>query len=51
VGNGRAEKAQVSYMVGQMLGRKPDWALDTGDALAVAICHLNMRRMARLTGR
>jgi len=51
VGNGRAEKVQVSYMVGQMLGRKPDWALDTGDALAVAICHLNMRRMARLIGR
>ena len=51
VGNGRAEKIQVSYMVGQMLGRKPDWALDTGDALAVAICHLNMRRMTRLIGR
>jgi len=48
VGTGRAEKTQVSYMVGQMLGKKPDWVLDTGDALAVAICHLNMRRMARL---
>lgn len=48
VGNGRAEKAQVSYMVGHLLGKKPDWVLDTGDALAVAICHLNMRRMARL---
>jgi len=51
VGNGRAEKAQVSYMVGQMLGKKLDWTLDTSDALAVAICHLNMRRMARLIGR
>lgn len=49
VGTGRAEKAQVSYMVGQMLGCKPCWVPDTGDALAAAICHLNMRRMARLT--
>lgn len=48
VGTGRAEKTQVSYMVGHMLGRKPDWTLDTGDALALAVCHLNMRRMARL---
>ena len=51
VGNGRAEKTQVSYMVGQMLGKKPDWPLDAGDALAVAICHLNTRRIARLIAR
>lgn len=50
VGTGRAEKEQVSFMVGRILGVKPDWALDTGDALACAICHLNMRRMRRLTG-
>lgn len=50
VGTGRAEKSQVSFMVGQMLGVKPDWAVDTGDALGCAICHLNTRRMARLTG-
>ena len=50
VGNGRAEKSQVSFMVGQLLGVKPDWAVDTGDALGCAICHLNMRRMKRLTG-
>ena len=48
VGTGRAEKSQVSFMVGQILGVKPDWAVDTGDALACAICHLNMRRMHRL---
>ena len=48
VGAGRAEKSQVSFMVGQLLGCKPDWAVDTGDALACAICHLNMRRMNRL---
>lgn len=50
VGAGRAEKSQVSFMVAQMLGCKADWAVDTGDALAVAICHLNMRRMNRLLG-
>jgi crossover junction endodeoxyribonuclease RuvC len=50
VGAGRAEKGQVAFMVGHMLGCKPTWALDTSDALACAICHLNMRRMARLTG-
>lgn len=48
VGVGRAEKGQVSFMVGQILGCKPDWAVDAGDALALAICHLNMRRMNRL---
>jgi len=41
VGAGRAEKSQVSFMVGQLLGVKPDWAEDAGDALALAICHLN----------
>ncbi len=39
-GNGRAEKAQIQYMVKAILGLssvpKPD---DTADALAVAICH------------
>jgi len=40
VGAGRAEKSQVSFMVGQLLGVKPDWAEDAGDALALAICHL-----------
>lgn len=50
VGVGRAEKSQVSFMVGHILGVKPDWSADTGDALACAICHLNMRRMHRLAG-
>jgi crossover junction endodeoxyribonuclease RuvC len=44
VGGGRAEKQQVAFMVGQILGRKPSWATDASDALAVAICHLNLRR-------
>lgn len=51
VGVGRAEKSQVSFMVGRLLGVTPNWAADTGDALAVAICHLNLRRMARLTAK
>jgi crossover junction endodeoxyribonuclease RuvC len=44
VGGGRADKQQVAFMVGQILGRKPSWAVDSSDALAVAICHLNLRR-------
>jgi len=52
VGVGRAEKEQVAFMVAQILGvKKPDWALDASDALAVAICHLNERRMRKLTGK
>ena len=35
-------------MVGRVLGVKPDWAVDTGDALAAAICHLTHRRFERL---
>lgn len=45
VGGGRAAKEQVAFMVAQILGvKKPDWALDTSDALAAAICHLNTSR-------
>lgn len=51
VGQGRAEKSQVAFMVAQILGVKnPDWAEDASDALAVAVCHLNMRRMKKLAG-
>jgi len=48
VGAGRADKRQVAFMVGQLLGRAPSWSQDSSDALAVAICHLNMRRYQRL---
>lgn len=48
VGTGRADKSQVAFMVGQVLGCRPNWAQDASDALAVAICHLNNRRLARL---
>lgn len=51
VGVGRADKAQVAFMVARILGVKnPDWAEDASDALAVAVCHLNQRRMKRLAG-
>ncbi len=49
VGTGRAEKEQVAFMVRQTLGAlKATWPLDVTDALAVALCHLNARRLARL---
>jgi crossover junction endodeoxyribonuclease RuvC len=49
VGFGSAEKKQVAYMVGKLLGQKPEsWASDTSDALGLAICHLTMRRFRRL---
>ncbi|MBO4311879.1 MAG: crossover junction endodeoxyribonuclease RuvC [Desulfovibrionaceae bacterium] len=52
VGVGGAEKEQVAFMVGRLLNhRTDDWALDTSDALAVAICHLTMRRFSsRIAG-
>jgi crossover junction endodeoxyribonuclease RuvC len=48
-GYGRAEKQQVQMMVKNILKLpeipKPD---DTADALAIAICHLNSRKMSAL---
>lgn len=49
VGTGRAEKDQVAFMAGRLLGVKPDWPVDAGDALGIAICHLTMRRFNKLT--
>lgn len=51
VGTGSAEKSQVSFMVARLLGVKENWAVDAGDALAAAICHLNSRRINMLTAR
>ncbi len=52
VGTGRAEKEQVAFMVRRLLNvRGEGWALDTSDALGVAICHLTMRRFALLQQR
>jgi crossover junction endodeoxyribonuclease RuvC len=51
VGAGRADKGQVAFMVGQLLGQRPDWSQDSSDALAAAICHLNLRRWKHLQSR
>lgn len=51
VGVGRAEKSQVAFMVGRLLNSKAQWAVDTSDALAVAICHLTLRRYAALVNK
>ena len=43
VGYGRAEKHQVQQMIGLLLGLpRPPSPHDVADALAVAICHLNI---------
>ena len=48
-GYGRAEKKQIQFMTKEILGLervpKPD---DTADALALAICHLNSRKLKGL---
>jgi len=51
VGNGNATKEQVQYMVKTLLGMaKPPETLHACDALAMAICHLQSRRLRELTG-
>jgi crossover junction endodeoxyribonuclease RuvC len=51
VGNGNAKKEQVAYMVVALLGMKDQPAtLHACDALAMAICHLQSRRIRELTG-
>ena len=49
-GAGRAEKSQVAFMVQRILGLNAVMGEDTTDALAIAICHLNMRRFNKLAG-
>lgn len=52
VGSGRAEKEQVAFMVKRLLNeREMTWALDTTDALAVAISHLTQARFITLANR
>lgn len=51
VGNGNASKEQVKYMVGALLGMKSlPSSLHACDALAMAICHLQSRRLREMTG-
>ena len=48
VGTGRAEKEQVAYMVARLLGQAHmEGPLDVTDALAIAVCHLTLRRFRR----
>ena len=49
VGYGRATKEQVRSMVGIILKLKKTPNLDTSDALATAICHLNWSRFEART--
>jgi len=52
VGGGAADKRQVAYMVGVVLGLDGDLQEDAADALAVALCHAQHDRMAaRLAAR
>jgi crossover junction endodeoxyribonuclease RuvC len=48
VGAGAADKTQVAFMVRRILPTCGDASADAADALAVAICHANSRRMRRL---
>ncbi len=50
VGFGGAAKQQVAHMVQRLLEMKDPVAADPADALGVAICHAQARRMAQLTG-
>ena len=45
VGVGGAEKAQVAHMVKHLLALEIKLGADAADALAVAICHANTRRL------
>jgi crossover junction endodeoxyribonuclease RuvC len=42
VGNGRAEKRQVSYILERQLGLPGPPPADAADALALAVCHLRL---------
>ena len=46
VGHGAAKKEQVQYMVAHILNLKGKLQADAADALAVALCHANMRKLA-----
>jgi crossover junction endodeoxyribonuclease RuvC len=47
VGSGAADKAQVSRMVQILLAIEEPTTADVSDALAIALCHGQMRRSAR----
>lgn len=42
VGNGRADKSQIKYMVSVLLNlQQANYSFDVSDALAVAVCHIH----------
>ena len=48
-GNGNSSKIQVQYMVKKMLKIKNDMMpVDSSDALAIALCHLNQLKVNEL---
>lgn len=49
VGYGAAEKPQVGHMIGRLLAIDARLPADAADALAVALCHSQARRLALLT--
>jgi crossover junction endodeoxyribonuclease RuvC len=51
VGSGAAEKTQVAHMMKVLLQLTAIPAPDAGDALAVAVCHANSRRLQLLVSR
>jgi crossover junction endodeoxyribonuclease RuvC len=48
VGTGGADKTQVAFMVRRILPACGDASADAADALAIAICHANTRKLRRL---
>lgn len=48
VGNGRAEKQQVAWLVQRLLGVAESLPADAADALAVALCHLLESKSVKL---
>ena len=50
VGSGAAEKSQVAHMMKVLLQLAAAPSPDAGDALAVAVCHANTRRLQLLIG-
>ena len=48
VGFGGAEKEQVAHMIRALLGVEGRIPADASDALAVAVCHANSRRLSML---
>ncbi len=51
VGTGAAEKAQVQHMIRLLLHLTATPLADAADALAVAICHANMRQTRQVLAR